>query len=331
MPGHRYSIFRNHAWRWIVRESDPPEFVFPSGSPFDGWSLFNPLVPPPEGFVPGTVDGHPATYPIGDGRCLVEHLRLDFRAPVDDLDVALRDTEKVLRWLRFASGQASAATDVAGHQKYPDVPAGPFPPAPFAAPPAFVPRSNIVASALSFERLEAVSTADPSMSVPIYADLLLDAIEADGDDRKMILYSAIAVEVMAATRLDEMHEAVQRSHPSELRLVSLAQAGGATITKDPVYERLRKGAKIRTLLHELPLYVSRRSVMVEDEPLYQELITLYETRNQLVHFGDAESASLLTIDYQGAKRALKAAVSVYKWFAAAGRYVTPHGFAWSAG
>ena len=43
--------------------------------------------------------------------------------------------------------------------------------------------------------------ADPTTDVPVYADVLLDAIAADGDDQKVILYSAIAVEIMALSRV----------------------------------------------------------------------------------------------------------------------------------
>lgn len=328
MKTNRYSIYRREDWHWIVRASDPPEFVFPANSPFAGWSLFNPLTPPPEGFIPDSESGRPDISPIGDGRCLVSHRRMDFRSPVEDGDTARLEIGKLLRWLRFATGQADLRTDLVGYQQYLGVAADAPIEAPFTAPPAFVPLFHALATALSFDRIQAVLAACPMMSVPVYADVLLDAIEADDDDRKVILYSAIAVEAMVSTRLDEMHEAAQTVRPDDLRMVSMRGAGGTTVAKDPVFEFLRKGSKFRTLLHELPLYVLRRSVLLEDEQLFQDLDKLYGTRNRLVHGGHADAADLLTIDYHGAKKALRSAISAYRWFDAAGRYVTMSGSCW---
>ena len=167
------------------------------------------------------------------------------------------------------------------------------------------------------------------MAVPMYAEILFDAIDADavGDHRKAILYSAIAVESMAATRIDEMHELAWRDSDAGLRRVAIRTGTGDSVEKDPVFDRLRKDSErnFRLLLHELPLYILRRSLLLEDDHLHRDLMTLRSTRNDLVHSGTVEPHARLPVDRHGAKQALDSAIRAYEWFGASGRYVTIHG------
>jgi hypothetical protein len=164
------------------------------------------------------------------------------------------------------------------------------------------------------------------LRVPVYAEVLLDAVDASdtGDVRKAILYTAIAVEVMATTKLDDAFKEEVKRGAHSLRLVTSALPGGKMVQKDPIFDQLRESAKrnFRILLHELPLYVSRRSLLLDNEVMYQQLLKLHATRNDLVQAGDVGgSTDRLPVDHDGAKEAMRLAIAAFQWFGAEGRYV----------
>jgi hypothetical protein len=325
-----YSLFEQREMYWLMRESDPREIPLPETSPFPGWSVFNPLVLLPEGF-----GGRPTSLAAGDGLCLVATPRIDFRTTIDDPEAADIEAKKILQWLQYVSGQIGLGSRIVAHALYPDGRDGAPVRAHFSDKPAVRIVRHVRAGAITFERIRAALEKDPSMSVPVYSDVLFDAINAaaDGDYRKTILYSAIAVEVMAATRIDEMYDVARSVRPSDLRVVAMPVGAGHCAKKDPIFVELRKSARrnFKFWLHELPLYISRRSLMVEKPALYEGLLKLHHTRNDLVHGGGGELADRLSIDYEGAKRTLGVAVDTYSWFGASGRYVTMHGHELEAG
>jgi hypothetical protein len=153
---------------------------------------------------------------------------------------------------------------------------------------------------------------------------LLDAFEAAArlDYRTTILYAAIAVESLAATTLSEEYDRILTSSAADprFRIVSIPQSQGRMAVKDPVYECLGSETRFRSLLHERPLYLMGRSLMIDEEALFIRLQTLYQTRNKIVHLGDASGVDLLSIDRKGAALALDAAVQAFKWFGKAGSY-----------
>jgi Apea-like HEPN len=96
---------------------------------------------------------------------------------------------------------------------------------------------------------------------PIPRMVLLDAVLAflDRDDRRALLYAAMAVEILAEKKIDEAGIANRRGRPGE-----------STIEKR---------------LHRQAREAFGRSLKVENPTLYQQAEKLYHTRNKIVHEG----------------------------------------------
>ncbi|HTA91734.1 MAG TPA: hypothetical protein VK745_19260, partial [Polyangiaceae bacterium] len=82
------------------------------------------------------------------------------------------------------------------------------------------PIRHIEFSSIAFGLVAEALQQNPTLTVPLYGEVLLDAIEASfvSDPRKAILYAAIAVEVMASTRLQEAFDEASVETPDNLRL-----------------------------------------------------------------------------------------------------------------
>ena len=107
-------------------------------------------------------------------------------------------------------------------------------------------------------------------------------------------------------------------------MLSLRVTGGKTVQKVLIFDQLRESAErnFRIFLHELLLYVSRRSLLVDNGELYQQLLKLHATRNDLVHTGDVGgSTDRLPVDHDGAKETMRLAIAAFQWFGAEERYV----------
>jgi hypothetical protein len=145
-----YSIFEQRETHWIVRESDPSEIAFPNSSPFANWSVFNPLVPLPDGF-----GGRPHYSPAGDGHCFVSTPRIDFRTALEDGVAASAHAARLLRWLQHVSGQIGLGTRLVGYQFYPEGSEGTPARAPFSFRPTTALMHHVRAGALTFDRIRA--------------------------------------------------------------------------------------------------------------------------------------------------------------------------------
>jgi hypothetical protein len=143
------------------------------------------------------------------------------------------------------------------------------------------------------------------------------------------LYSAISTEVALGTVIDESYDRVLAAPNDErFRMIELAQAGAVTVRKDPIYERLRQRSDFNVLLHELSLYVLRRSLLAENQELYADAKRLYSTRNQLVHSGglaENETNPPLRLDAGGAMTALQTAIAVFSWLKLRNDFPLPDG------
>lgn len=320
-----YSIVSPSGFNWILKRSDP--HTFDLRGQFEGWALMSPLC-----HAPDEVGGHRSIDAIDDERFLVFLDRVDLVVP-DKLgqDAALEQAQKLLRWLRFATGQARLSTDIAGHWMRTDVNQ-------LARVEVAVGQSNPVHpirhyefSAITFDLLSKSTKDLTDYDVPVYGKVLLDALEASfmSDDRKAILYAAISVEAMAATRVRELFEAALSAQSADLRVVNIPQSGGSVTTKDPVFDVLESNAKrnFKMRLHEQPLYVMRRSLRVEQQALYDELLAVHKARNELAHGASPNSRTGVPLDHLGARRAIDSALRAFAWFGASGRYVT----LWSTG
>src|SRR5690606_22966985 len=102
--------------------------------------------------------------------------------------------------------------------------------------------------------------------VPPYSELLQDAVAAcaSSDFRKAILYSAIAVEEMAAARLSEAFDMASDHEPHRFRVVE-RRTNDRVVRKDPVFVYLQKNAEnnFPLRLDAMALYVLGRSMLDE--------------------------------------------------------------------
>lgn len=175
-------------------------------------------------------------------------------------------------------------------------------------------------TAVTWEQLIEADVRLIASKTPIYEELLLDAIHAfyDNDYRRTLLYSAISIETIAATILEDRYEVALHAedHDHELRIIQRQQAGGSIILKDPVYEFLVARGKFAELLHQLPLYLMGKSLLVENEQLYQKAIQLYKTRNKIAHLGDssAKGPGGFSTNQDDARITLQVALDIFRWF-----------------
>jgi hypothetical protein len=178
---------------------------------------------------------------------------------------------------------------------------------------------SIIATAITREQIEAACACGPQFRAPIYDGVFLDAVRAHSahDYRASILYSAIAIESAAALVLDEHFEtAIKPSGATEWRVISRPIGGGKAVRKDPIWELLRRREDANSLLHEGALYVLGKSLMVEDEALFQRVQCVRATRNKIVHEGeppDSPSNQYLPIDTSGSSDALNCVDAVFRW------------------
>lgn len=174
-------------------------------------------------------------------------------------------------------------------------------------------------TAITWEQLVLADSEIVNKAIPIHEKLILDAIHAlrDRDHRRAILYSAISIESLAATRLNEIYVAATQ-HPnasSNLRIISRPQANGAMLARDPVFEFLFEKSKFAERLHEVSLYLTGKSLLVDNEPLYQQALKLYRTRNKIAHLGEPPTReSYFEMEENDAIIAIECALEIFQWF-----------------
>ncbi len=321
---------------WKIGRDDPPSFELKN---LAGWSIINPLVYPEF----STSSEH---FPIqtrllamvGDIEVLVQTDGIILAAPAlytaSDFK-AEQFTEYLnvfLEHLRHASKQTDIARQVIA-MSFETRPTE-FSPMPFpiAAQEAesYIKR-YIVRTSITWKNVKTADTTLINNNLPVFGTLLLDAILAymENDYRRAILYAALSAETVATTKLEEAYNRLlQPGDPHEtIRLVFFSRKK-ETIVKDPVYRFLSDRGGFTQLIHELPLYLFRRSLLIENEQLYQKAEKLYRTRNNIAHRGEVatgQETSLFGINDAGAKAAIMCAIGLFKWFGVRDTYIFPTG------
>jgi hypothetical protein len=187
------------------------------------------------------------------------------------------------------------------------------------APEGYTVQKYWFATAITAEHIRAAAAFDPDFIPPTYEGLLLDGIAAHrgGDYRHAVLYAAMSAEVAFGSVIDEAYERIIAArNDGRFRVIALSQAGGKSVYKDPIYEKLRGRSDFNVLIHELSLYVLGRSLLTEDQGLYQSAKRLYLTRNKLAHLGDlpeGDANQLYALDAKGALAAIATTVSLLAW------------------
>ncbi len=185
-------------------------------------------------------------------------------------------------------------------------------------------RDYFIQCAVTDAHIDSLKKLPRDFSVPIHVDVLLDALEAhvDHDYRKSLLYSAIAMEAFAQACLDAAYSRVLAQRCAEHRVRGIEIAGGKEVLKDSVYEALSMGDNFSRLLHERPLYLLGRSLLIDEPDNYRQALTLYGTRNKIAHRGmSPEGEKYLPLSAEGARQGLRIAIDVFRWLGDPGPYV----------
>jgi len=190
-------------------------------------------------------------------------------------------------------------------------------------------RDYLFRCAITEATLTKLGTTSPWPRCATHTDLMLDAIGANilGDHRRALLFAAMAVESCARSYASENHASALGCRAPIHRVVSLLQTGGAEAVKDPVYEVLAGTDNFGRLLHEIPLYLCNRSLLLDRPDVYRRARQLYTTRNKLAHVGEvSQQHGVFSITQEGAKDGLDAAIEVLQWLGDMQPYVIYKGF-----
>jgi hypothetical protein len=152
-------------------------------------------------------------------------------------------------------------------------------------------RDYFLPTAITENNLDQLALLAPGFSPPASVLVMLDALLAavDHDFRMALLYGAIAVESLATT-LADAYDRVLATNDKRFRVVEVPVSGGRNARKDPIYESLGEDNFSR-MLHERPLYLLDRSLLVEDAATFTKAKKLYTTRNKLAHVGEVPAST----------------------------------------
>jgi hypothetical protein len=322
-------IFRIQTYgsiRFLLAPSAEPR-TFAVGS---SWQILNPLLTLP---LSSTIDALALRTPQGTW-ISCQHLFIGADAATLTPDFIEKELEpfshRVLSTRRVEARQAGMPKQIAAVVACPDL--NDLSTAPVAlfgtsAPATMAVQEHLFKTSVTEKHLTSLDTIT---TLNIHEELLVDAIEAfESDDlRKSLLFAAMACEAMAQHVLRlEYDRALAATLPDASRRVhEVAVAGGRTQRLDPVFELLMQGEHFRRLVHEAPLYMLRRSLLLDDKPLFDRMMKLYKTRNRLAHGGHVEPrAEAYALTIADARDALGAAISAFFWFGERGGYVLPSG------
>jgi hypothetical protein len=186
-------------------------------------------------------------------------------------------------------------------------------------------------TAITLERVLEADRIRGQQQPVVAVELLLDVVQSvlDLDFRRALLFSAIAMESYAANEIDNSYLALLEvePRPDHMRVVSFELPGGRSQKKDSIYAYIAEKTRtdFRALLHEVPLYLFNKSLMLDNQALYQKALRLYKTRNQIVHRGEVldspEGAFEFTLT--DARVGAQTALDVCTWFGMRENFVLP--------
>ena len=180
-------------------------------------------------------------------------------------------------------------------------------------------------TAITREHLERLATA-PSTDA-FYEDLLLDSIDAfvTRDWRRTMIYAAFSAEAAANAALAAALRTALVDRPERLRVTVARLPSGEEQVHDPVYNALADQDSFRSLLHERPLYLLGRSLLVEDHGMYQRLRRLYRTRNAIVHSAQAKPDDY-PLNEDSSREAIEVVLALLRWLRLAEDFSIPGRF-----
>jgi hypothetical protein len=314
---------------WLLSPSDKSIVTLKE---MPGWSVLHPLA-----LIKPMSEMEPVhQFPTGDGRTMLSRSILHCVLPECGPNLGARDTETLeamksfLKRLRHVSRQATmprgddmAFFDCLDIAEPPNVE--------FEQPYYGVvhyPDNSFIETALTMDLVERAGELPTTFEAPVYEGILLDAFRAvkDNDFRSALLYSALAIESMAGEIIEAEHEKLLAATPlpPHIRAVASHEGRSKGGLEDPVFKWMRKAGRFAELLHELPLYVYRKSLKQDLPGVYQQARKLYQTRNSLAHRGETVTdKDLFPIDMFGAVDAMKCVREVFAWFGVPGKWSIP--------
>jgi hypothetical protein len=322
------SLHFGSAIRWILDSADPPFFDLHESSE---WVLMNPLFSVPviqhdekRAIMAVEVGEYLITsdqvfLATQNNQIIQSHKQRTAGSVKTETPEVYELAGRMLLRLRHASGQATmpkieTLQFVTFFETDSPVCVGPLPEVQGGAVQDYILRTAITA-----QHICAPPGHSGDFVPPTHEVLFLDAVAAyrSYDFRKAILYAAIAIEVAFGSVIDSAYAHVLAAPRDErFRVIARTQAGGAQVLKDPIYERLRGRLDFDLLINEVTLYVLQRSLLVENEALYQRAKRLNLTRNKLVHAGvlrEPTTDDLLALDKNGSMAALETALDLFSW------------------
>lgn len=165
-----------------------------------------------------------------------------------------------------------------------------------------------------------VNKADRRLSnreiIPIYEEIFLEAIRGkmDREYNKVILFSVIALESLLAHKYKGGVTLDKNKNPKRKDFKINKNFGESY--KDPVLKSLLDANRFKMLLHEIPLYLYNKSILVENKVLYDKLVKLYNTRNKIVHWGaplEIDTEKMYPVNEKSAEIAINSANEVFNW------------------
>jgi len=279
------------------------------------------IVFPMNKMVPNGMVRETKLVPLDEVSCYFASRSLCILSADTELPVLSEKLRKVLNILRHRSRQAEVSTRISligfgnwTEEESISVERYEFPPAPSVEPLGFVPlpMEHWLDSAVEFKSIADISNVPLDSTFPVYSTLLLDSIDGIGncDFRKAILFAAMAVEILASSKLEDAYSASKQEHQAA--------------PDDPVYGLLKKRANAKNLVHEVSLYLLGRSLLLEDKTLYDGYLKLKRTRDKIAHTGEVVSGKpTFSLSRNGSIEAVRIAVRVLEWFGEEGGYAIP--------
>jgi hypothetical protein len=324
----RFQFGRRISWK--LNKDDPSLFALPDAKE---WALLAPLLYPQLPIPAANSDIlfdaiAPGKYFIMSKEVvlathndqIIEEFKRDKADVHKDLPLNLREIlEKLILRLRHAGGQATIPNYKSLMCTFAEISALPvFDPSAFPLRPSTV-NEYWWKTAITGEHLRALGSSGAKLIPPTHDMLFLDAVAAyrEGDFRRTMLYAAMSTEIAFGAVIDNAYEHILTAPEDDrFRVIQRSLAGGAVASKDPVYDHLRRHIEFGVMINELALYVLRRSLLIENETLYQKAKRLHSTRNKLAHAGavdEPESNATFALDESGSMEALETALALFSW------------------
>ena len=280
---------------WLIKKEDPKSYDLKF---IPGWTVLNPLTYLELGINEGNIFFPFVIRGVIDENVLLKTNTFLLSSTTQSFDdfikIAMNNSfQQFVNNLRLLSRQAELSRSlVGGAGTLPDIDEIPSP-----AFPQTIPENskwimqNDIDTAVTWKQVEQSDTSTCNNALFIPHSILVDALQAflERDDRRTILYAAMAVEILANTKLID--------------------AG-----KKP-NDKLKRGESyVAAYFDRLSSQLLGKSLKQDNQTLFDNISRLYNTRNDIVHEGTVSSEiGVLQITGEGARLALQYASEVFRW------------------